>query len=65
MMMEADSPERHLELRGEESHTEHEQQGEGRSLRAKVKQKCLRIQAEVSWRWAPHQDAKTSLDWTC
>jgi hypothetical protein len=45
MMMEADSPERHLELRVVESHTEHEQQGEGGSLRGKVKQICLRVQA--------------------
>jgi hypothetical protein len=45
MMMEADSPERHLELRVEESHKEHEQQGEGGSLRGKVQQVCLRIQA--------------------
>jgi hypothetical protein len=29
MMQEAESPERHLEQRVEESHTEHEQQGVG------------------------------------
>ena len=45
MMKEAEGPERHLEQRVEESHTEHEQQGEGGSLRGKVKQICLRIQA--------------------
>ena len=33
MMQEAESPERHLEQRVEESHTEHEQQGVGKFVR--------------------------------